>query len=172
MTDTVFLFIVAIVFLVLQTISLAALISGPYKPDLMVSLIVWSGMHTPFSAGICCAFGIGLLVDIFSGGQLGLFAITYTIIFVLTASVHEYLEIDTWPGRFLCVGAATLLSGAIVGGIRMVADPAPWEIQPMIWFIGKALTTSLAALAVFPFLDRGWATYCRLVGVHRDSGPE
>jgi rod shape-determining protein MreD len=169
-TDVIFLALMAVLLLFLQTTSLAYILPAIYKPDLIVTLVVWSGMRIPFTRGIGSAFGIGLVVDLFSGSYTGLFATIYTVVYVAAGYLHEYFRIDTRPGGFLCTFCATLMSGVMVLGMRVVTGPVEWGKQAAIWFTVKALATALASLVVFPFIERSWAGYCRLVGVRQDSG--
>ncbi len=75
-------------------------------------------------------------------------------------------RIDDFSGRSVAVFASTLVAGGIVFLARWLSGPFEWDWGASQWLLLKSLIAAMASLLVFPFVDRMWAGYSRLVGEH------
>jgi rod shape-determining protein MreD len=83
-------------------------ILAPFKPDLLLIVVVYLALRGPFGSGAPAAWGLGLLKDVFSGLYLGLNAVTFLIIFLFIKHVSERLYAESAPLFVLTVAVATL----------------------------------------------------------------
>ncbi len=166
MRDALFVLVVGLVALVLQITSWAFVIPAAYKPDLMLILVLWASLRIKFVAGAAFAFVAGAAVDLLSGSPLGLFATFYCLLFVTCGFLDSTFRIDDFSGRSVAVFASTLVAGGIVFLARWLSGPFEWDWGASQWLLLKSLIAAMASLLVFPFVDRMWAGYSRLVGEH------
>jgi rod shape-determining protein MreD len=86
----------------------------PFDVDLVVILIFLIFVfYSQTGAGIF-AFGQGLITDIFSGGMLGLFTITYLIVFFGIKLASRPLDLSSYGGQFLIISTAVVFKDAMM----------------------------------------------------------
>jgi rod shape-determining protein MreD len=161
-----FLVVIGVAALVLQTTSWGFLIPAAYKPDLTLILVIWVSLRMTFGIGAGFAFAVGLAIDMLSGSPTGLFALIYCLIFVTCGFLHSTFRIDVLSGKALTVFGSTLAAGGIVFFVRWLSGSFElgWSVSQ--WVLLKSVVAALASLAVFPVVDRVWAGFSRLVGEH------
>ncbi len=159
-----FILLVYIVAVIVQTSSVGFVMPVGYKPDIMLILVVWASLRLTVVAGIAFAFVAGIVVDLLSGSPTGLFALVYCLTFVASSSANSTFEINRPMGRASVVLAATLVSGAAVVLTRWLAGPVSVGIQTLLLILSKSVITALTSFVVFPLLDRSWDGYGKLVG--------
>jgi rod shape-determining protein MreD len=164
--DGLFVLVVGIAALVLQTTSWAFVIPAAYKPDLILILVLWASFRMPFVTGVGFAFAAGAAVDLFSGAPFGLFATFYCILFAACGFLDSTFRIDSLSGKAVTVFGSTLAAGGIVFFVRWLSGPFEWNWSASQWVLLKSLIAAVASLLVFPVIDRVWAGYSRLVGEH------
>lgn len=104
------LFSIATLFaLAVQTTLARLLPSGMLLPDLALILAVDLGLRHHGVAAALMAFGIGYAIDAFSGTRLGLNALMFTLVFLLT----------WWLSRALFSGATAIGVIAVFGGVLL-----------------------------------------------------
>lgn len=165
MTDVLFMLLVGIAALVIQTTSVAFLVPVAYKPDLILILVAWASLRMPFSVGAVFAFAAGILVDLLSGSPMGLFAIIYCLIFLTYGYCHSTLQLEALAAQAVIIFMLTLASGGVVLFMRSIGGPVGFGWKAAQCFLLKSLFTGLAAVLLFPLVDRVRAGYTRLVGV-------
>src|SRR5512139_561489 len=80
-----------IVALFLQTAVFPHVFATFTKPDLVLILAVYLGLfHEPIMGGILVFF-LGCLMDVFAGSTLGFFALTKTLVFLLSYGFRSHL---------------------------------------------------------------------------------
>jgi rod shape-determining protein MreD len=89
------LFCLVIFSLILQVSLLPVFVLPPFKPDLLLVIMVYVALRQPFETGIPLAWTLGLLNDICSGLYLGLNAATFLISFLVIKSVSDRLYADS-----------------------------------------------------------------------------
>jgi len=164
--DLLFILVIGLAALVTQITSWGFLIPGAYKPDLILILVVWASLRLTFVTGVEFAFAGGMVVDLLSGSPIGLFAIIYCMLFVACGFLHSTFQIDDLSGRAVTVFGSTLAAGCIVFFLRCLSGPFELGWEAPRWILLKSVIGAAASLVVFLVVDRVWAGYSRLVGVH------
>jgi rod shape-determining protein MreD len=164
-SDFLFTFAIGLGFLILQTSAVGFWVSACFKPDLVLVLVCWAGLRLPILPGIGFSFGIGILVDLLSGSPMGLFALTYSAIFLVCGYLEAILDINGHLARALTVFGATVFSGTVMIFMRWLSEPLEltWYTAWVILF--KATVGGFAAMLVIPALDRLRTGSTRLIGV-------
>lgn len=166
MTDVLFMLIVGISALVLQTTSLAFLVPVGYKPDIILILVAWSSLRMPFAVTAGFAFFAGILIDLLSGSPMGLFSIIYCVIFLMYGYCQATLQLEGAVAQGLAIFCLTLIAGGVVVLVRLLAGPVGFGWNAALWILMKSLFTGLASTLILPLLDRLRKGYTRLVGVY------
>ncbi len=81
------LFFIVITSIVVQVSLLPIFVISPFKPDLLLVIMVFIALRGPFEAGAPLAWILGMLNDVCSGLFLGLNAATFLISFLIIKSV-------------------------------------------------------------------------------------
>ena len=117
---------------------------------LTAALLVGSG-----SAGAAVfAFGQGMLIDLFSAGFLGLFALLYTISFLCLELGSRFFDLRSAQGQVILVGLAVLLKELFLAGLL---DAFAFEVvlsaAVFLWFGASVFFTGLIAPFIFRILN-------------------
>ncbi len=164
MKDAVFLVLLTLPFLVIQTTSFGFLADAEYKPDLMLIIVAWASLRIPFLAGVGVAFCGGILMDLFSGCPSGLFSIIYCLVLVLFGYMDSKFQVDTNTAKVTMIFIATLAAGCMVLLMRRAGGPIEFGWHVVQWVIVKSGVTAAASAIILPLLDKLWWGYSRLVG--------
>lgn len=94
-----------VISVVLQAAVLPVFFATPFKPDLLLIIMVYLALHGPFESGAPLAWLLGLFKDVFSGLYLGLNSFTYLIMFIVIKGIANrvYAESNL---LFVCAVAA------------------------------------------------------------------
>jgi rod shape-determining protein MreD len=122
--------------------------------DIVIVLIVYLLMfYREMSVGIF-AFGQGLIIDIFSGGMLGLFALIYLIVFFGIKAVSRPLDIYSIVGQMAVVCIAVLLKNILmILFIYMFSMEIALSFFDFLVFIFSAICSGLLAPVIFYLLN-------------------
>lgn len=145
-----FLIFVTAVFgsLILQTAFLPVYLATPFKPDLLLIILVFLGLRGSYEVGTPAAWMLGLMKDIFGGLYLGLNAFTFLIIFLVIKGVADRLYAES---SFLFVFAVVGATLACVSGnlLLLVFTNTPGIAYSMgINLFPHTLTNAFAASLV------------------------
>jgi rod shape-determining protein MreD len=105
---TLLFFCLIIASIVIQVSLLPVFIRPPFKPDLLLIIMVYISLRGPFGAGAIMATLLGIANDVFSGLYLGLNAVTFLISFLVIRSVSDRLYADSAILFVLTVAGVTL----------------------------------------------------------------
>lgn len=94
--------------LVVQVSLLPVFVRPPFKPDLLLVILVFIALRVPFEAGAPLAWLLGMLNDVCSGLYIGLNAVTFLIAFLVIKSVSDRLYADSAILFVLTVAGVTL----------------------------------------------------------------
>lgn len=97
-----------IVSIAIQVSLLPVFVRPPFKPDLLLVIMVYLALRGSFETGAPLAWMLGMLDDVFSGLYLGLNAATFLISFLIIKNVSERLYADSAILFVLTVTAVTL----------------------------------------------------------------
>jgi rod shape-determining protein MreD len=136
-------------------------------PNLVLILAVTLGLRYYSAAAALMAFGIGYATDTFSGSQLGLNALLFSLVFILTYGISRLLISST-----NIIGVVAVFAGVIFTDMGQVLATANWTggermgvglAMPPILF--QAAITALCAPLVFNFMGEA----ARLIGLRQRS---
>jgi rod shape-determining protein MreD len=162
--DALFLVLLMLPSLVIQTTSLGFLADAEYKPDLILIIVAWASLRIPFLIGVGVAFCGGILMDLFSGCPSGLFSIVYCLVLLLFGYMDSKFQVGTNTAKVTMIFIATLASGCMVLLMRRAGGPTEFGWHIVQWVIVKSGITAAASAIILPLLDKLWWGYSRLVG--------
>lgn len=105
---TALLCIIVVAAIVIQVSLLPVFLLPPFKPDLLLVIMVFLALRGTFETGAPLAWLLGLLNDVCSGLYLGLNAATFLIAFLVIKSVSDRLYADSAILFVLTVAGVTL----------------------------------------------------------------
>jgi len=101
------------------------------------------------------AFGQGMLIDLFSAGFLGLFALLYVISFLCLELGARFFDLRSGKGQFLLVGLVVFIKEfVLVGLLDAFAFEVVASASLFFWFGASAFLTGLIAPLIFGILKR------------------
>lgn len=102
------LLILILAAIVIQVSLLPVFVLPSFKPDLLLVIMVFITLRTPFRIGAPLAWLLGMLDDVFSGLYLGLNAATFLVSFLFIKSISDRLYADSAILFVLTVAGVTL----------------------------------------------------------------
>lgn len=163
MTTLVFVLVIAVSLLALQTTSFGFLVPSQYKPDLLIAFVVWVTFRLETSPGLCAAFIIGLFVDVLSGSPLGLFAILYSLVLIVCRQLNATFHIDGYVGRGAMVGGSVLVIGIVILISRYITGLSSFSWNSIIWIFGKSAISGIIGILVMAIVDSLYEGLLRMV---------
>lgn len=103
--------IAIIVAFLLQVTILPAYLSDPFRPNLLLVIVVWLGLNATQPWGALSAYLLGLAQDSVSGLYLGLNGFSYLITFLVLHNIAHRLYADSRYLMTLAVFAFTVVCG-------------------------------------------------------------
>jgi rod shape-determining protein MreD len=94
--------------IVIQVSLLPVFIRPPFKPDLLLVIMVYLALRGPFETGAPLAWLLGMLNDVYSGMYLGLNAATFLISFIVIKNISDRLYADSAILFILTVAGVTV----------------------------------------------------------------
>jgi rod shape-determining protein MreD len=147
----------AVCLLTCQTTLLGALVRYSVNMDLLLILTLYLSLTYPAVLGGILAFGVGLLMDAFSGNAFGIYALSRPLVFFAAKIYRERFYLEGYSARFLFVLVFSALEGLLVLLTLQVLNPFPLSrLLPLFLnsLLLHSLPTGLLAVAVFRLLDR------------------
>ena len=114
MNRTLIYFTLAGVAVVMQTVLLPLLLRGDYKPDLILLLVVYLGLHEGQWRGGLIVYLMGWFFDGVGGAFPGLYGFVLLAIFLAVRGIVTRVNTESSALLLLMVMAGTLLQGALV----------------------------------------------------------
>jgi rod shape-determining protein MreD len=152
--------ILGILVLVMQTTFLQFLPAWLGQPDLLFLLVVYVACQADFFKGALVVFILGLLMDTFSGVFLGLYPVTYLLVFAFIKGVSRQIAIN----QFAYQVPLAVISYFLVGtGMFLIAffltpeSPPQWSWGAIIL---QVLILAVIGTPVFGFFD-SMSNFCR-----------
>lgn len=149
MPVVVFLIIGALL-LVLQTSLIPMLPAWLGKPEFLFLLIVFIPSRMGVIPGASVAFLLGILSDVYSGIYLGLFPITYLLIFFILKGIYRFVAVNETFYQAPIVAVTYLLT---CGGIFIAAMLLGDGNQPQWTWDAVLVRTLLVAILTMPFFS-------------------
>lgn len=105
--------------IVIQVSLLPVFVRPPFKPDLLLVIMVFIALRASFEVGAPLAWLLGMLNDVCSGLYLGLNAATFLILFLVIKSVSDRLYADS-AILFVLTVAGVTLTGCTLNLLLMI----------------------------------------------------
>ena len=94
------------------------LLRPPFLPavvfDLFIPLVVFARLKLPLRGGIVLTIANGFVMDLFSGGHLGIYVSIYAWIFFGMTAVSSYFNVQGSQFRSILVSVAVLLENVVL----------------------------------------------------------
>jgi rod shape-determining protein MreD len=134
----------------------------------LVIIITASLLMSSGSVGAAIfAFGQGMLIDLFSAGFLGLFALLYVISFLCLEVGARFFDLRSGQGQFLLVGLVVFIKEfVLVGLLDVFAFEVVVSASLFFWFGASAFFTGLIAPLIFAILK---SVYIRTGGEGKEA---
>lgn len=118
------IFILGLVFLTLQSSLLPLILPWGLKPDFLVILITYLGLHETLGRGAFTAYVLGLLQDVFAGQVLGLYGLALLVTFVSVRLLARRFNTESFLLILFMVGSCTLIEGGMLIFLLLFAGSA------------------------------------------------
>jgi rod shape-determining protein MreD len=156
MTKIVKFFLIIVAALVLQVALFPVHLADPFKPNLLIVIVVYLGLRGEGWSGGCLAFLLGLFLDCFSGIYLGLNGFSFLFIYLLLKTMADRLYAESIHLMILAVFFATLGNGLLHLLLLMVFSAAKGVYASLLpGLLPQGLVNALAASVVFGFSSFG-----------------
>lgn len=100
--------LILLVLALLQTSVLPHYLATPYKPDLLLVLMVYLALRAPVSTSLPAAYGLGLFKDSLGGLYLGLNGFSFLVIYLVLKALSDRLYVRSAMLFVLTVAIATV----------------------------------------------------------------
>jgi rod shape-determining protein MreD len=92
-----------------------------WRPDMVMLLLIFWGLHQPLRVGMGTAFLLGLCMDVQQSALLGQHAFMYAVVLFCTHALHRRLLWFSAPSQALQIFPLLLLAHALELVVRMVS---------------------------------------------------
>ncbi len=132
--------------LVAQVTLLPAHLMDPFKPNLLIIVVVYLALKETSHAGAGIAFLLGLVQDCFSGICLGLYGFSFLVIHLILKKTADRLYTDNHYLMILVVFLVTLVNGFLHLCLLVIFSMADGVYAPLLAaLIPQGLVNALAA---------------------------
>ena len=95
------------------------------RVDLLLIVLIYWSLRTPEKVGVSIGWVVGLLMDVSSGGVLGLMALVYTLTAYICLMLHQQIRMLPMFQQTLLIGVL-LLAGKVLGfGVLVLCGRLP-----------------------------------------------
>jgi rod shape-determining protein MreD len=142
-------FLIGLGFLLLQSALLPRILPFETKPDLLLILIVYLGLHESYFQGASLSYLLGCFFDVFAGSYPGLYGTAFLVTFLAVRGIASQLNTESSVLLLFMVFCGTLFhAGILIFPLGFFADAGPlWSI-----ILGHLLSQILLNLASAYFL--------------------
>lgn len=114
MTRVLVYFLTGLGFLLLQSALLPRILPFETKPDLLLILIVYLGLHERYLQGAGLSYILGCFFDVFAGSSPGLYGTAFLVTFLAVRGVASQLNTESSVLLSFMVFCGTLFHGGIL----------------------------------------------------------
>ncbi|MCB2228554.1 MAG: hypothetical protein KQH53_17900 [Desulfarculaceae bacterium] len=127
---------------------------GPLRLEPMIVLVVSAGYRLPLVLGFVVVWALAYLMDLISGGVLGLNIVIYSVVYVICQLARRKLNIDSWPFQMLSVGVMTMLAHLLMAAGLTLTIPSyiPPANLPLL-LLAQGLISALVAPLFFGLIE-------------------
>jgi len=148
MNRTLIYFVLAGVGIILQTVLLPLIITGGYKPDLLLILVVYLGLHEgPWRGGLL-VYLFGGFYDGVAGAFPGLHGFVLLGIFLAVRAIVTRVNTESSPLLLLLVLCGTVLDSVLTAFALDFFSHAERIWPQMVWHLPVQLLLNFAAALI------------------------
>ena len=134
--------------IVLQTVLLPLVLKGYYKPDLILILVIYLGLHEEPRRGGLLAYLLGWCYDGMAGSFPGLNGFVLLGVFLAVRGIVTRVNTESSPLLLLLVIAGTVLQSVLVAFALDFFSQAAWIWPQMAWQLPVQLLLNFIAALV------------------------
>lgn len=139
----------------LQVTILPAILSDPFKPNLILVIVVWIGLTASSLWGAALVYLLGITQDAVSGLYLGLNGIVYFIAFIVLHGIANRLYADSRYLMTLAVFVTTIACGLSHLLLLALFSSAGGIVTTLLTsLIPQSIVNALVASLFFAFFDK------------------
>ncbi|MCK4536789.1 MAG: rod shape-determining protein MreD [Desulfuromonadales bacterium] len=163
---------------VVQSALLSQLLPGGFKPDLLLILVIYFGLHERTWRGACLVYSLGWAFDVFAGSFPGLHGFVLLAIFLAVRAVVSRVNAESSLLLMGLVLLGSLLQGCLTifaleffvaeGNFwPMILGPLPFQV--ILNMLAAFLLLKLALWFQLTFLPRRYVPGLRKLDSHHES---
>jgi rod shape-determining protein MreD len=137
----------------LQVLLARYTIGGQWAFDLVLVGVVFAALHWGVGAGLAAGTLGGLLLDVLSGGVVGVGGLAKTLVGSAAGAVGATVVVTQLHARVLIVGLATVVHRAIVLGLTALIE-GRWPGVPWTAMLEELVLNACAGLLLFAAVER------------------
>lgn len=123
--------------------------------DLVTVMIGYILLHSGRTGACVYAFFLGLLVDFFAAGVLGLFTLLYTLVFLTIEFGSRFFDLQTVKGPVMLIFIGALVRQfCLVGLLDVFSYQVHFSYPLFLAFVISAAVTGLIAPVIFMVFNR------------------
>src|SRR6185436_8965930 len=123
------------------------------RPDLLLIICVYLGLHQHSMFGVFGAFLLGYLQDAFSGGVIGLNAFGMCLVFTVVYITSRRLWVDNAISKVVVVFLASVLKTvAILALVALFMSVEGWSDRVVRYLLIEAVLAAILSPAIFAVL--------------------
>ena len=146
--SVVFLFLVSVIFLILQTTILSPRKLGVFSPDLNLILIVFLALFFEVRVGAIIALGSAYMTDVLSGYLVGIHTLSRFAVFTVLKGFSENLYAQSKSTQAMALFLSTLFSWFFVWVVLKMRTDTGFGITPGL-VMAQGLVNTVLGLPVF-----------------------
>jgi len=146
--SVIFLFLVSIIFLILQTTLLSPRKLGVFSPDLNLILIVFLALFFEVKVGAIIALGSAYVTDVLSGYLIGIHTLSRFAVFTVLKGFSENLYAQSKFTQAMALFLSTVFSWFFVWVVLKMRTDVGFGITPGL-VMAQGLVNTVLGLPVF-----------------------
>ena len=166
-------FLIGFCFVLLQTTLLPWFLPFGLKPDLLLILIVYLGLHEAYVSGGVAVYILGCLEDVFVGTDLGLYGLTLLVLFLIGRSLAGRFNAESSLLLLIMVLGGTVLQGLVlILALGLIAGAGfHWQLilGQLPLQVPLNLLAALILLIILPWLHRRLMPRLQIPGIEQLS---
>lgn len=138
-------FLILAVLLLLSILPLGLQGYGDVRPAFLLMAVYYWAIYRPYMLSPVMTFLVGILLDLLTGGPVGLQAFLLVAVRTLTASQQKFMLAQKFMVMWACFGLVALVTGLVQWGVTDLFQQQLTEIRPVLF---SALLSALLFPAV------------------------
>ena len=97
----------------------------PYRPELVLLVLIYWAMAVPERVGVGISWGMGLLVDVIRGTLLGQHALAFALVAYITLRLHRRIRVFPIGQQALSIMPLVAVSQSLVLWVKGISGEPP-----------------------------------------------